>query len=190
MQKHLLMAALFVVLPLSTAQAAFYGGLDFDADSVTFNSSAPNQLPDGQLGLGAHVGYHFDNLAAELGYGTTRSSYFQEDLRFNRLTLDGIYYIPIGGFLNLLVTGGGSQTNYGASSYIQKSYMEQAIVKTTRVPTTVLSGDEFDWRAGAGFSFQFSHGYELHVIGRYEPLTMNGIADNALSVGVGFNIEF
>ena len=55
--------------------------------------------------------------------------------------------------------------------------------------TTILSGNEFNWRAGGGLSFSFANGYEFHAIGRYEPVTMNGIAQNAISFETGFNID-
>ena len=38
-------------------------------------------------------------------------------------------------------------------------------------------------------AFDFGHGYEFHVIGRYEPLAMRGLSNYALSMDTGFNID-
>ena len=105
------------------------------------------------------------------------------------LTGDGIGYVPLGGFLNLLLTAGLSQTNFGASNFIEKGYTQNGTAKTTRIATTLLSGSELDWRAGGGLSFALGEGYELHVVGRYEPLTLRGLSSYALSVDTGFNID-
>jgi hypothetical protein len=69
-------------------------------------------------------------------------------------------------------------------------YTSDGIIKEVRISTTLLNGNELDWRGGTGFSFSFANGYEFHVIGRYEQLTMKGLSDYALSVATGFNIEF
>jgi len=189
MIRSLLLAVLIALLPASAANAAVYAGLDLSADSISFNSSAPSLFPESLIGPQIHAGYHLGDFGVELGYGTTRKSELDTDLRFNRLTADGLYYLPVGGILNLVLTGGVTENNYGASTFLQKSYTQNGDVKNTRVGVTILSGNEFDWRAGGGLSFSFAGGYELHVIGRYEPLTMGHLASNVLSLETGFNID-
>ena len=110
----------------------------------------------------------------ELGYGTTHKAFQETEIRYNRLTGDGLVYVPLGGFLNFLVTAGLSDTNFGASTFQHKSYQQDGIDKTTRVATTVLTGDELNWRGGAGLSFSFGGGYEFHVIGRYRAADHEG----------------
>jgi hypothetical protein len=184
-----LLAMALVALPVS-AQAAIYGGVDLGADSVDMKNSASTLFPQDVIGPGVHLGDNFGIWAVELGYATTRKSENQNDLRFNRLTGDALLYAPIGGFLRFLVTAGLSETNFGDSTYSDKGYKEDGIAKTTRVSTTLLNGDELNWRAGTGLSFALGDGYEFHVIGRYEPLSMKGFANYALSVSTGFNIAF
>jgi hypothetical protein len=188
MLRILLPAILIALLPAS-ADAAVYAGLDLSADSVNFTGAAPSVFSESLIGPDVHLGYHLSDFGAELGYGTTRKSEQDTDLRFNRLTADGLYYLPVGGILNLVLTGGVAEDNYGASTFIKKSYTQNGDVKDTRIGTTLLHGNEFDWRAGGGLSFSFAGGYELHVIGRYEPLTMQRLAHNALSLETGFNID-
>ena len=48
----------------------------------------------------------------------------------------------------------------------------------------VLSG-----KPGCALGAQFGGGYEFHVIGRYEPLSMKGLANYDLSMDTGFNID-
>jgi hypothetical protein len=189
MARILLPAILIALLPASAASAAVYAGFNLTADSVNFTDAAPSVLSESLIGPQIHLGYHLSDFGVELGYGTTRKSEQDTDLRFNRLTADGLYYLPVGGILNLVLTGGLAQDNYGASTFIKKSYTQDGTVKDTRVGTTLLSGNEFDWRAGGGLSFSFADGYELHVIGRYEPLTMKHLASNTLSLETGFNID-
>jgi hypothetical protein len=189
MKRHFLAAMAFVLPPVSAAQAAIYAGLDLAVDSTDLKSSAPSVFPESTIGPEAHLGYHATGWAVELGYGTTHKAFQATELRFNRLTGDGLMYVPLGGFLNLIVTAGMSDTNFGASTFKDKSYQQNGIDKTTRVATTLLGGDEFNWRGGAGFSFSFGGGYEFHVIGRYEPLGMKGLANYDLSMDTGFNID-
>ncbi len=189
MQKHLVLAGLFALLPLSAADAAVYGGLDLVANSIDFKSTAPSLFAESLLGPTIHIGDHFSRFAVELGYGTVRHTFQQTDLRINRLTGDGLAYVPVGGFLNIVLTAGLSQANFGASDYTHQSYLKNGIIKQARVPATLLHGDQINWRGGAGLSFSFAGGYEFHVIGRYEPLTMSGLANSALSLNTGFNID-
>lgn len=189
MQRKLFLAALLALAPLSTAQAAVYAGADLILDFVDQKSTTPENYPESTIGPGIHLGDRFGFWAVELGYNTTHKSFQDTELRFNRLTGDGIGYVPLGGILNLLVTAGMSETNFGASSFVHKGYTQDNVAKTTRVSTTLLNGNEFDWRAGTGLSFAFGNGYELHVVGRYEPLSMKGLSNYALSVDTGFNID-
>jgi hypothetical protein len=189
MKAYFLLAMAFSLLPLSAAQAAIYAGADLGVDSTDLKNSASDLYPESTIGPGVHLGYHSTAWAVELGYGTTHKAFQETELRFNRLTGDGLVYVPLGGFLNFLVTAGMSETNFGASTFQHKSYQQAGIDKTTRVATTVLNGDELDWRAGTGLSFSFGGGYEFHVIGRYEPLTMKGLSNYALSMDTGFNID-
>jgi opacity protein-like surface antigen len=189
MNKQTLLAALLILAPLSAAQAAVYAGADLLLDSVDMKNTAPENYSESTIGPGIHLGDRFAFGAVELGYSTTRKTFQDTDLRFNRLTGDGIGYVPLGGMLNLLVTAGLSETNFGASSFTHKGYTQDNVAKTTRVATTLLHGNEFDWRAGTGFSFAFGNGYEFHVIGRYEPLAMRGLSNYALSMDTGFNID-
>ena len=189
MSRFLLPAILIAFLPASAAQAAIYAGADLVFDSATFTNAAPQLFSEDLTGPQLHVGYHLSNFAVELGYGTTRKTEQQTDLRFNRLTGDGLFYVPVGGFLNLVLTAGLAQDNYGASTYTRLPYTQDGIIKEARVSTTIFNGDEFNWRAGGGLSFSFAGGYEFHVIARYEPLTMKGLATNDLSLQTGFNID-
>ncbi|MGZ5921565.1 MAG: hypothetical protein ACXWLT_07340 [Rhizomicrobium sp.] len=189
MKAHILLAMALSLLPLSAAQAAIYAGADLAVDSTDLKNSASDLYPESTIGPDVHLGYHANSWAVELGYGTTHKAFQETELRFNRLTGDGLVYVPLGGFLNFLVTAGMSETNFGASTFQHKSYQQAGIDKTTRVATTVLNGDELDWRAGTGLSFSFGGGYEFHVIGRYEPLTMKGLSNYALSMDTGFNID-
>ena len=190
MKKCLILAALFAVMPLASAQAALYAGFDLTADSINLSDTALNLYPEAAIGPGVHIGERFRNFAVELSYGTTRNSLQQADLRFDRLTADGIYYIPLGGFLNLLATAGISETNFGTSTYTEQAYQQDAVTKVTRVSTTLLHGNTLDWRVGSGLSFALGDGYEFHVMGRYEPLHASGLANYALSVNAGFNVTF
>lgn len=189
MTKKILLAALLVLAPFSAAEAAVYAGADLNFDSVDLKGTAPQTYPQSSIGPGIHLGDRFDFVAIELGYGTTHKEFQQTNLRFNRLTGDGIGYVPLGGMLNLLVTAGLSETNFGASSFTEKAYSQNGTTRTTRVSATLLNGSKLDWRGGGGLSFTLGDGYELHVIGRYEPLTMRGLSNYALSVDTGFNID-
>src|SRR6185312_11103568 len=138
--------------------------------------------PESTIGPDVHLGYRSDSWAVELGYGTTHKAFQEAEIRYNRLTGDGLVYVPLGGFLNFLVTAGLSDTNFGASTFQHKSYQQDGVDETTRVATTVLTGDELNWRGGAGLSYSFGGGYEFHVIGHYQPLTMKGLSNYALSM--------
>lgn len=189
MLKPILLASLFSLAALP-AEAAIYAGVDLGVDSTDLNQSANNLFPQSTIGPSIHIGDHFGGLALELGYGTTRKTEQQTDQRYDRLSGDGLAYVPLGGFLDLVLTAGLSQTNYGASTYELKSFTNsRGVLREARESITLLHGDQLDWRGGGGFSFAFLNGYEFHVIGRYEPLTMKGLSNYAISLDTGFNID-
>ena len=108
----------------------------------------------------------------------------------NLLTADGLYYVPIGGFLNLILTAGVAEMNYGDSVATFSVIQKNGVAKTVRTGNTVFRGDEFDWRAGGGLSFILTEGYEVHLITRYQPVSMRGLADYSLALDFGMNFYF
>ena len=189
MIKRLLLTGLLSLAPLPAA-AAIYAGVDLGVDSTGLDQSANSLFPQSTIGPSVHIGDHFGGFGVEMSYGSSSRAEQQTDLRYNRLTGDGLAYVPIGGFLDLVLTAGLSQTNYGASTYQLKGFTNsQGVLRQVRQSTTLLHGDQLDWRGGGGFSFPFLNGYEFHVIGRYEPLTMKGLSNYAISLDTGFNID-
>lgn len=184
-------AAAFFLLPVA-AQAAPYVGLDLNANLLNLNPADPSTYPQTTIGPNFHVGYRFDNLnlAGELGYGSNRGRQDPDNLRMNLLTADGLYYVPIGGFLNLILTAGVADMNYGASTATYSVIQKNGLNRTVRTGNTIFQGDEFDWRGGAGLSFVLTEGYEVHLITRYQPMTMHGVADYSLSLDFGMNFYF
>jgi len=174
------------------ARADVYAGFDGNHYSPDMKISASPLYPQSAGGMDLHIGDRIGRFAGEIGYGnsTKSSDGVFDNLRLNRLTLDGFFYVPVFGGFNLLLTGGMADTNYGIS-IPQKNYFEDAKgqqrFNTADIP--VAGGNEFDWRAGGGFSFGFD-AYELRVLAHYQPLSMGGLADNALSIDVGLNIYF
>jgi hypothetical protein len=191
MKRHILLAGLFSTLALSAADAAPYVGANIEVSSVDLNDSASALYPQSVNGFDIHVGDHFGNFAVEIGYEAigNKLTEINNDLHIDKLTADGISYIPVLGILNILLTGGISETNYGDSTY-NFTQVSTTDLKSHRIATTNFNGDEFDWRAGAGFSFLFSNDYDLHIIARYEPISMGDRADYALSIYSGVNIYF
>ncbi|MGH6829112.1 MAG: outer membrane protein [Rhizomicrobium sp.] len=184
------LAGLFLATPPLTALADPYLGFDLDAAALDLAPGDPATYPQSLLGVGAHGGYRFDNFAGELGYSTVRGEMTPDNIRLNQLTLDGLYYVPVGGFLSLLFTGGAADTNYGDSTFTTSTYQANGTTKSVRQGNTVFGGNEFDWRAGAGLSFSLTDGYEVHFITRYQPLSMNRVANYQLSLNVGVNFYF
>jgi hypothetical protein len=173
------------------AAAAPYLGFDVDAKSLNLEPNQPATYPQSGLGVNLHGGYRYNNLAGELGYGFVRGEVAPNNLRLNQLTLDGLYYVPVGGFLNLVLTAGAAETNYGDSSFITTSVQRSdGSTKSQRQGITQFGGDELDWRAGGGISFNLLEGYELHFLTRYQPLSLGRRADYALTVNVGMNFYF
>lgn len=192
MNRNLIAAAAALLLLSASAEASPYAGIDVDADLVNLKPSAPSAYPQSTIGPFLHVGYLFDdlNLAGELGYGTSRGQQEPDNFRLDTLSLDGLYYVPIGGFVNLILTGGMADMNYGDSTATFSIYQKGGYNRTTRTGITQFSGDEIDWRAGTGLSFTLASGYELHFITRYQPLAMNGLSDYSLSLTFGMNFYF
>jgi len=172
--------------------AAPYAGIDLNASLLNLNSSDSSAYPQSTIGPNVHVGYRFDNwnLAGELGYGTSRGEQDPDNLRLDMLSADALYYVPIGGFLNLVLTAGGAEVNYGDSTATYSVYQKAGFSHTLRTGDTVFHGDEFDWRAGGGLSFVITEGYEVHFIGRYQPISMQGLSNYSLGLDFGINFYF
>lgn len=181
-------AALFL-LP-GAAQAAPYAGIDLNANLLNLNSADPSTYPQSTIGPAIHVGYRFDNLAGELGYSTSRGQQDPDNLRLNMLSADALYYVPVGGFLNLVLTAGGAEVNYGDSTSNSFVYLKGGNTRTYRQGDTIFHGDEFDWRVGGGLSFNITQGYELHFLGRYQPVSMHGLSDYSAGLDFGMNFYF
>ena len=183
-------AALFS-LP-GAAQAAPYVGIDLNANLLNLKPSDSSAFPQTTVGPDFHVGYRFNNLnlAGELGYGTSKGRQDPDNLRLNMLTADALYYVPIGGFMNLILAGGAAEMNYGDSTATSIVFQKNGVSRTARQGNTIFHGDELDWRAGAGLSFILTEGYEVHFLTRYQPVSMHGIADYSLALNFGMNFYF
>lgn len=192
MNRTLLAAAAVLFLLSGAAQAAPYAGIDLNANLLNLNPAASSTYPQTTVGPDLHLGYRFDNLhlAGELGYGTSKGRQDPDNLRLNMLSVDGLYYVPIGGFMNLVLTGGAVEMNYGDSTATSVVYQKNGVSHTARQGNTIFHGDELDWRGGAGLSFFLTDGYEVHFITRYQPVAMRGIADYSLSLNFGMNFYF
>ncbi|HXR95380.1 MAG TPA: outer membrane beta-barrel protein [Rhizomicrobium sp.] len=192
MNRILLTAAAALFLLPEAAQAAPYVGLDLNANLLNLDPADSSAYPQSAIGPQFHAGYRFDNLnlAAELGYGTNRGHQDPDNLRFNMLSADGLYYLPIGGFLNLILTAGVTDVNYGDSTATFKVIQKDDATRTVRQGNTIFRGDEFDWRAGTGLSFALTDSYEVRFITRYQPISMHGLADYSLALDFGMNFYF
>jgi hypothetical protein len=192
MNRVLIAAAAALLLLSGRAEAAPYAGIDLNANLVNLNPADPSTYPQSTVGGAIHAGYLFDNLnlAGELGYGTSRGQQEPDNLRSDILSLDGLYYVPVGGFVNLILTAGMADMNYGDSTATFAIYQKGGFNRTARTGITIFHGDEVDWRAGTGLSFTLADGYELHFITRYQPVTMNGLANYSLSLTFGMNFYF
>lgn len=192
MNRTLIAAAATLFLLSGAAQAAPYVGIDLNANLLNLNQSDSSDYPQTTVGPDFHVGYRLDefNLAGELGYSTSRGEQDPDNLRLNMLSLDGLYYVPVGGFVKLILTGGMADMNYGDSTATYSVYQKDGFSHQARQGNTVFQGDEVDWRAGAGLSFAITDGYELHFITRYQPVSMKGLADYSLSLNFGMNFYF
>jgi hypothetical protein len=192
MNRTLIAAAAALLSLTGAANAAPYVGLDANASLLNLNSSDSSDYPQTTVGPQIHAGYRFDqlNLAGELGYSTSRGNQDPDNLRLNLLTLDGLYYVPIGGFVSFIVTGGMADMNYGDSTATYSVYQKDGTSHQARQGITEFNGDEIDWRAGGGLSFAITDGYEIHLITRYQPVSMKGLADYALTLNFGMNFYF
>ncbi len=178
-----------LALPVSSAFAATYIGIDANRYSITLKQTSSELFAQSAGGVDLHFGDRFGIFAGEVGYGTSTYSgtAFTDNLHLTRFTADGILYLPVFGGFNLLVTGGGADTNFGISSYARTQYLDGTTTKTSNADVPILGGTEFDWRAGGGFSFGLDE-FELRVLARYQPLSMQAQAKNALSVELGLNM--
>lgn len=192
MNRVLIAAAAVLFLLPGAAQAAPYVGLDLNANLLNLNQANSSTYPQTTIGPDFHVGYRFNNLnlAGELGYGTSRGEQNPDNLRLDMLTADALYYVPVGGFVNWIVTAGGAEVNYGDSTATYSVYQKNGFDHTLRTGNTVFHGDEFDWRVGTGLSFILTDGYEVHFITRYQPVSMHGLSDYSLSLAFGMNFYF
>jgi hypothetical protein len=175
----------------SAVEAAPYVGLEADRYSITLKSGSSQLYPQSAAGEDLHFGERFGVFAGEIGVGTStyKGDGVSDNLHLTRATFDGFYYLPVYEGLNFLVTAGGAKTNYGISTYERKTYIDNNVSKITSADQPVLGGSEFDWRGGAGFSFGLEE-FELRVLGRYQPLSIAGQAQNAYSVQLGVNFYF
>jgi len=178
------LAFLFFTLPATAEPYFVLGG---DASVIDLKNPPPALYPQSAGGLGFDLGERFGMVAGEIGYGenNTGGSANVDAMHFDQMRADGILYIPILGTLNLLLTGGGAETNYGISAFARNPYTDNGKVKTANGDTTVIHGNEFDWRAGTGFSIAFSDDFELRAVARYQPLSMNNSADSMISFSFG-----
>jgi hypothetical protein len=176
----------------SAAIAAPYVTVYGDASAINFRNPPPAPYPQSLPGLGFALGDRFGMVAGEIGYGEDHiaGNANADAIHLDQMHADGIFYVPLLGGLNLLLTGGGAETNYGVSSYARNPYVDNGKVKTANGDITVLNGNEFDWRAGTGFSIAFSDAFEFHAVARYEPITMKNNACSLVSFTFGVDANF
>jgi opacity protein-like surface antigen len=192
MKRTLIAAAIALLLPSGAALASPYVGFNLNANLLDMNQANASSFPQTTLGPDFHAGYRFDNLnlAGELGYGISRGDQTPDNLRINMLTADALYYVPIGGFLNVVLTAGMAEVNYGDSQATFSVVQENGQTKSVRTGNTIFGGNELDWRVGTGLSFAFTDGYEVHLLTRYQPLSMGDRTNYSLSAGFGMNFYF
>ena len=173
------------------AHAAPYMGLDADRTAITLKGVDPELYPQSAAGEDIHIGERFGNVAGELSYSsdTFGDGGTLDNLHLDRLAADGVFYLPIYGGLNILAIAGGGEINYGISSYARNYFLADTKQKTINTDQTLTEGDEFDWRAGGGLSFGFDQ-FEIRAVARYQPLSMQHQAQNALSLDIGLNVYF
>lgn len=185
----------FALIPLvwaSDAMAALYAGADLNLSSIGLKEGTSEYYPQSANGFGLHIGDRIGWFGAELGYSylDKKGNSSLNNFHLDQVPLDGFVYLPILGTLDFVATGGVGFVNYGYSTYARSSYRQDNETKTTSADQPLLQGDEVDWRAGAGLSFNFADEFELHVIGRYQPLSMGNRGDNIFSMDAGINIYF
>ncbi len=185
------LSGIFLIVLPAAAMAQYYAGLEGDRYSITLKSTASKLYPQSTSGESVHFGYRLRNLAGEIGFGTSsyKSDGNFDNMHLTRANLDGFYYLPIFGGLNILLTAGGSEINYGISTAVKNFTTTNGVTKASNGDQTVLHGDEFDWRAGGGFSFGLDE-FELRMLARYQPLSMANTAANAYSINFGLNFYF
>jgi hypothetical protein len=184
------LAGLLWIAWLPGAAAAPYLGLDGDRASLDLNLADPALYQQATSGINFHLGDRFGMVGGEIGYSSNvaAGSNNGDALHLDQMTVDGLFYLPVMGNFDLLFDAGGAETNYGISVFGRNSYTDSAgKIKSSNGDVTVLGGNEFDWRAGAGLSFAYGDNFEIHAIGRYQPLSMQGSADKLLSLTIGVN---
>ncbi len=191
MKKILPAAVLAAILAPTAASAALYAGADFVANSLDMRDALLVDIPQSALGVNIHVGDRFGkHFAVELGYEAASENLtaYDNDIHVNKLTGDGIFYIPVLGTLNYLLTAGVSEVNYGDGSYRTINTIDpDGDTHSYRNTKLNFGGDELDWRAGMGFAFVFADSFEFRVLGRYQPLSMGGRASNVITFATGLN---
>lgn len=190
--KRILIAAAAALLLPSVAEASPYIGVDLNANMLDYKLGSASTFPQSALGPQFHVGYLADglNLAGELGYTTTRGEQTPDNLRINLLTADALYYVPVGGFLRVVLTAGMADMNYGDSRATYSVVRTNRQTKSMRTGNTIFGGNEFDWRAGTGLSFAIADGYEAHLLTHYQPISMGNRANYLLGLSFGMNFYF
>jgi hypothetical protein len=180
-----------LVICVQAVDAVPYVGLDANRYSITLKGPDSEFFPQSAGGENLYFGERFGDLAGEAGVGTSQFSNKGglDNMHLTRLTADGIFYLPVSGGFNILATAGGAGTNYGISTYAQNIYTVNNINKVTNADVPLSKGNEFDWRAGGGFSFGLDE-FELRVLARYQPLSMQHQAQSALSLDFGLNMFF
>jgi hypothetical protein len=190
MKKAILLSALLTVAGGSVAGAAPYAGLDGSRSSIALNSSDPNLYQQATSGINIHLGDRFGIVGGEIGYtsNVAAGSDNGDGIHLDQMTADALFYIPVSHYFDLVATAGGAETNFGISSFVRNAYTgSDGKIKTSNGDMTLLNGSEFDWRAGGGLSFAYDDSFEIHAIGRYQPLSMKGSAESLFSLTIGVN---
>jgi hypothetical protein len=186
--KTVSLCGLLVLLCAAPAAAAPYIGFDGNLYSISLKSSDPELYPQSAGGMDIDAGYRFGVFAAELGYGTSSSAgnYNSDPMHITRISLDGFVYIPVFSGIRFLATAGGVEQNYGFSTFSQTVFESGGKNHTENTDITLSHGDEFDWRAGGGFSLGLNP-FEVRLLARYQPLTMDHQSQGAISLNLGIN---
>ena len=192
MKNALILSGLILLSGAAPAMAQAYVGLDGSFNSLGLNGNiAPALYPQSASGVAFHVGDRLGMFAGELGYGSLVSSGSADydAMHLDQLTADGIVYLPIMGSLEALATAGGAETNFGISEYVRTGYKgADGKSKVSNNDVTLLDGDEFDWRAGAGLAFRFDEDLDIRGVARYQPLSIKGYGQSMFSLTIGVNV--
>jgi hypothetical protein len=188
--KTVSLCGLLALLCASPAAATPYVGFDGNLYSISLKQSVPEFYPQSAGGVDFYLGDRFRNFAAEIGYGTSSSkgNYNSDPMHLTRISIDGLVHIPVFAGINFLLTAGGVEQNYGFSSFSQTTFVSGGKNHTRDSDITLSHGDEFDWRAGGGFSLEVSP-FEVRLLAHYQPLSMNHQSQDALSLNLGINYD-